>query len=142
MFTISCEQFLLAKDDDAPEGVTMIYVQNFTPVPVGRPDGQPGMLQIGTMAVALVLDEEKRQQLHELTAPPGVGSEVVGDPRPEGAAWHRCGRLQEHPSHVWLQGNGEANGDPERVEDLVWCDGRPPFASDGFDRSPDATVAP
>lgn len=134
MFTISCEQYLLDREEEAPDGVTIVYVDNFSPIPVSDPrlPGGKGMLQIGTMRVQIVMSEAERAQMHELTAPRVAVQATDGDPRPDGAEFVRCGRLQEHPSHVWLQAGGEAGDDPERVEDLAWCDGRPQFADDSI----------
>lgn len=144
MFTIRCEQFKLERDEQAPPERTIIYVMNFTPVPVAGPGGQGAMLPIGTMMVELVLDEKERERLHALTAPVDTAESLalLGQERPEGAELVRCGRLQPHPSHLWLQGGGEDGADPERVEDLVWCDGQPAHAPFGEPTNdlPDASV--
>lgn len=136
MFTISCEQYLLDREEAAPNGVTIVYVNNFTPIPVQDPrvPGGKALMQIGTMRVQIVMSEAERARMHELTAPRGSvdGDLVEGDAQPDGAVLQRCGRIQPHPSHVWLQPSGEEPESAEHVEDLVWCDGRPPFADDAI----------
>lgn len=137
MFTISCEQYLLDREEAAPDGVTIVYVSNFTPIPVQDPrvPGGKALMQIGTMRVQIVMSEAERARMHELTAPRAVeqaAQSLEGDPRPAGTSWGRCGRVKDHPSHVWLMPGGEAGDDPERVEDLAWCDGRTPFSEDAI----------
>lgn len=133
MYTIRCEQFKLEREEQAPPERTVIYVLNFTPVPVAGPAGQGAVLQIGTMMVELVLDEAERERLHALTAPVDTAESLalLGEERPDGAALARCGRLQPHPSHIWLQPGGENGDDLERMQDLVWCDGQPAHAPFG-----------
>lgn len=134
MFAIHCKSFLLAQDPNVPEGVTMIYVQNFTPIgPVAGGQGQPVMLQVGTAAISIELNEEQRAQLHAMTAPPEPVEEAetwAGEPHPEGLPEGRCGRVKRHASHTWSTGPAS-----------VWCDGLEPWAPtlEPTDEIPDAT---
>lgn len=139
MFSISCEQFQLATDPEAPDGVTIVMVQNYTAVPVADPRSPtPQRLPIATCSVVIVLNEAQRAELHAMTAPREVVAD--GEPRPEsGVVDSRCGRLQSHPSHVYEAGGAMP----------YWCDGQPPFmgmtggySDSGEVQIPDVTAAP
>lgn len=124
MFSIRCEQFMLQKEASPPTGpdgkpVSIIKVMNFTPLPLQAADGSPMLIQMGTCMVEVVLDARERRQLIAMLEADELERATAGEPRPEGVAVGRCGRVARHESHTWRP---DPNA-PSHPDHELWCDG-------------------